>query len=71
MHLISFRREKSRRFRKMSENGGKKGLTTRLGYDMIKNNLGDAPCAKKGFGETAEGGTAWGRKGFDGDCEAR
>lgn len=55
----------------MSENGGKKGLTTRLGYDMIKNNLGDAPCAKKGFGETAEGGTAWGRKGFDGDCEAR
>lgn len=47
MHLISSRREKNRRFRKMSENGEKKGLTTRLGYDMIKNNLKDAPCTEK------------------------
>ncbi len=30
----------------MSENGRKKGLTTRLGYDMIKNT----PCTGKDFG---------------------
>lgn len=34
----------------MSENGRKKGLTTRLGYDMIKNNLSHRGVVKVSTG---------------------